>query len=283
MNYIKFSLITFFTIGLCHSAQARPQGPLVCKGEQELTLRGIEIHTDGVAVRARDDCTLRIEDCTLVGGEFGLKLSENATVSLKNCVVSGGKRGVAASENTDLKMKGGALHNGVRKQHNADVHLRGTQRHRRPLRDPQTGGDATGSVQPTPGAGQPRGGVRSKATGAPDLPSDLRRHRPIQCRGTKNLVVKDRYIEAKGPAVTGTGVCNITLIGCRIRSTAGIAIRMTGSGDLTLKDTIVEAPEVAIRAHGSGDTKLVNSTIIGRIRNLGSGRVSKDNVRVKRP
>ena len=92
----------------------------------------------------------------------------------------------------------------------------------------------------------------------------LKKHKPVKCTATKDVVLDGVIIEAKGPAATLMGACDITIKNSVIR-TSETAIQLMGSGDIILSNTTVETKGTAVSLAGSGDVQVTDSRISGKV------------------
>lgn len=92
----------------------------------------------------------------------------------------------------------------------------------------------------------------------------LKKHKPVTCTTTKDIVLDKVLIEGSGPAATVMGSCDITIKNSVIRTT-GTALVVMGSGDITLIDSTVESKGTALQVAGSGDLDVRGSQVTGDI------------------
>jgi Right handed beta helix region len=114
--------------------------------------------------------------------------------------------------------------------------------------------------------------------GDPAKKPALKKHNPVTCNSTEDIVLDKVIIESSGPAVTIMAACDVTIKNSVIRTTES-AIRAMASGDVTIIDSTVESKATGLLIGGSGDVTVRGSQITGEVaaRLDGSGNlVAKD-------
>lgn len=286
MNIRRSLCLTILTAATATPAFARPQGPIHCTGDQKMTLKGVEIRTDKTAVVADGDCTLKIEDCTLIGGKFGLLARNNADVKLKNCTVSGVKRGVRVTDNGTVKMRRGVLYNGARTAENGDFSAKKVRRVKRSLDKIPGGGykddnRVSHQIKPPPRKLPSRHSELREPDGAPFktrrgpglrvVPGVGKRdNKPVRCGGTQ--VIKLNNCELKGPGlmIDAKEACQVIVHNCQIRSTKGVAIRLQGDARLKLVNCQVRGKKAALVLRDNADATVKSSQVVGKLRRHGN-------------
>jgi len=226
------------------AAARKPSKPIRCKGNQELTVRGVVIETDGNAVVAQGNCDLTLKDCRLVGGKHGIRALGNADVKVRGCEVEGGKGSVLVAGNATVHARKSSFAGKVRKQGNGDFV------------------DGKGN---TFGKGGGGGGGGSPAG------AKLEPMKPVDCTGVGKVKVKNRRIETKGDGITVTGACKVEVVGSEIVA-GGAAIRITGTGNVHIRKSVVRGKKAAVAISGVGNVTAKNSTLVGGIKRTGVGR-----------
>lgn len=130
------------------------------------------------------------------------------------------------------------------------VHTGGTHVHAGGHTAVNTGGGVVVSV------GKPRSGLKNRGA--------------LVCGGSKDMVIRNRYISAKNTAIIVKDACTLKLINCHIVG-GKFGIRVMGSGDVILKNSYVQGRKAALVIKGAGDVNASSTTIYGKIRTGGSG------------
>ena len=254
------SIFLFF--GPTEQAKAgyRLFGNIVCKGNKTMTIRNRMIRARGVAVVVRDNCTIKLVNCTISGrvgikvsnngtvrvfnstitGHVALKVFKNGTVHLKNSTVTGRRASIIIRNNGDVYAKRSVIIGKIRKYNNATFHnQKGNQfsRVRKPRFVP---------------------------------PANYRKTRPFICKGNQDITLKNQWIRTRGIGIVVKGNCDLVLINSWIVAD-GIAIKTTGNGDIKIKNSFIYGGRYSVWVGGRGDVDAKNSTFQGRIKKLGNG------------
>ncbi len=295
-------------------AKRRPSGPIICKDNQNFTVRGVWIVTRGVAVVAKDNCQLTIVGSTIRAG-VALKLSENAKVVLVGSDVSGMRAAVSASGNAEVVAKGGVLRGRVQLTENAEIKKRKVRiiksyakvgkptrgklyarvKGRRVLVSVGPGGVTVNAgrggttVRTGPGGvaveahGQGGGASVRVGKGRASVHAHGKGGSASVSTGGAGGHVANGSRVPKGLKASRPIVCGGTSMTVRNRyiRTTGTALKVIGACDITLIHChLISTKGTAIDMQGSGDVKLVRSYVEGARRALsmvGSGDVVVNN------
>ncbi len=278
---------------------------VIAKDNCELILRDCKIRAGKIAIRATDNAEVTLKNCDVSGRKLAIRASENATVTVVRSTVHGALR---KSENGSIVRKKSRflrraapmprrVHTETRTparttsvQVNAvgqgGVHAHtghGNTHVRAGNTDVRVGPDGVrvraGNTRVQTGSGRTHvhvGSSTSVRTGG-DIVVSVRKPRPglknrgaLVCGGSKDLVIRNRYISAPNTAILVKDSCTLKLINCHIVG-GKFGIRVTGSGDVILKNSYVQGRKAALVIKGAGDVNASRSTIYGKIRTSGSG------------
>ncbi len=278
---------------------------VIAKDNCELILRDCKIRAGKIAIRATDNAEVTLKNCDVSGLKLAIRASENATVTVVRSTVHGALR---KSENGTIVRKksrflrraapmptrghteartpagttsvrvGAAGHGGVHAHTGpGGTHVRAGNTDVRV--GPNGARVRAGNTRVQTGAGGTHvrvGGTTSVHTGKGVVVS-VRKPRPglknrgaLVCGGSKDLVIRNRYISAPNTAILVKDACTLKLINCHIVG-GKFGIRVTGSGDVILKNSYVQGKKAALVIKGAGDVNASKSTIYGKIRTSGSG------------
>lgn len=235
---------------------AGAQMPIVCKGDQDLTLRNKVVSVKkGPAVIAKGDCTLILENATLSSPGRAVVAEGNADITLRNTTVHGAKAAVAVSGNATVKAVNSTLNGKIVKKGNGDFER--TNSVVGPAAEPKAKKRPAkpDHVKPVPPA--------------PD--GDKQPHGPIKCVGADKITLKNRIIDVDGIAIDLIGACKLRIVDSIVRSKS-IAISVKGTGTINIVNSTVRGGEKAISITGTGVVSAKGSTIAGGIEKLGVGR-----------
>ncbi|MBW2735431.1 MAG: hypothetical protein JRH20_23855 [Deltaproteobacteria bacterium] len=270
---------------------------VIASGNCGLTLTNCTIQSPKIAIRASNNATVRLRGCEVSGTRFAIRASQNATVKVTRSTVRGAMR---KTENADItRSKSRFFKHAAVITRGAGTHSRGSHSvargggvaahagggvavHAGPGGAHVRVGDTsittgprgaqlrTGGAHVTShgGGAHVRGGGARLSTGyggvvvsAQKPRAKLRSQGAFVCAGSKDLVIRNRYISARGTAVLVKGACTLKLIGVRVQ----------GSGDVILRDTYVQGRKGAVVVAGSGDVYASRSTLYGGVKTGGSG------------
>lgn len=94
--------------------------PFTCKGNEDINLKKVFIDTEGVAIKAMGNCTLKITKSDIVGHETAILVTDNATVEIVKSHVAG-KKALVLKGNADLTASKTKFNGKIVKKENADI------------------------------------------------------------------------------------------------------------------------------------------------------------------
>ncbi len=107
------------------------------------------------------------------------------------------------------------------------------------------------------------------------VPDGLRRAEPVSCSGNDSVVLRGRFIDTSGVAVTVQGNCVVEIAGSHIVA-GGTGVLVQGNGQARLADSYVEGGRASLVAQGYGQIRYRETTLRGATRIGGRARIDGD-------
>lgn len=230
-----------------------------CRSLQTLSLSGRTLEVEGVAVVARNNCTLRIVDSRIVSrGQTAIVVENNATVEISGGSVSGAQGAILIRNNGTVRATGVSFTGRVSTRNNGRFDDRGGNQFAetaaasvRPASPPASGG--AGAAPATAATA-----FRPRRTGLPPFP-------PIRCsmEGEKFVLRKSR-IKTSEVAVLARGACRVTIEDAVVESD-DVGIDASNRAHVTIVNSEVHGGGVAIRLGNRAVVVVRDSRIHGRV------------------
>ena len=191
--------------------------PVRCGANADLKIDGKLIATPDVGILVVGNCDITVVNSKIVGGKIAIHVTGNGDVKIRNSIIEGRRFAVLIYGSGDVYDKGGNTFKGpIRVRGSGTFHA--SPRSRRLGMSRPLGPPADRPVPiPTASAGPPMG-----------PPRGLKRAAPANCTGVGSVVLRNRWIQTRGVAVTATGMCSVRLVNCWIAA-GRVGILSTGT------------------------------------------------------
>ena len=93
--------------------QLEKSGPVVCSGDERLTIKNRHIETSEIAIRASGECELVLEDSEVVAGDVGVLTNDRAVVRIEDSRITGRSRGILAKGESQVSFRNSIITGGV--------------------------------------------------------------------------------------------------------------------------------------------------------------------------
>lgn len=100
----------------------QPSEPIVCRGNQELEVRGRYIVTDGDGIEVGGNCELRLVDSHVEAGGVGVWAVNNGEVTIERSFVSGRRAGLRADNRAEIWFTDSTIRGGTVAWNLAEIH-----------------------------------------------------------------------------------------------------------------------------------------------------------------
>lgn len=239
---ITISLITLLFGALGAPANAR--GPLVCKGSQDIKLKGQTINATKDAVTVKGSCDVTLIDCKVIAGRHAINVRGSGDVRLLRTTVQGGKTALRIEGSGTVYAKKSTIIGRIQKKGSGDFK------------------DEGGNTM--------RG--RPSAEAAP--PAAKGTSGKINCSSNQSLVLSGRKVKAAGTAVRASDNCKLTLRDCALEGK--IAIVASDNARVVLRRCKVRGSKAAMQISGNAEVSAKKSEFHGAIRRSENGRFKNE-------
>jgi hypothetical protein len=96
------------------------RSPLVCSGNNHMTIEGKSVDLGGTVITAEGNCQLRLVRCNIKGG-VAVEAKHNAVVTIEGGSVTGKRKALIATENATINVRGARVDGGVKQKNNAKI------------------------------------------------------------------------------------------------------------------------------------------------------------------
>lgn len=107
------------------SNELRPSDPIVCTGNQDVTIRNRLISTNEIAVQASGNCDVEIINSRLEAGKIGVWARGNADVVISDSYVAGERGALVAENRAEIFFDHSEIVGGTRAHNVAEIHDEG--------------------------------------------------------------------------------------------------------------------------------------------------------------
>ncbi|MBW2734779.1 MAG: right-handed parallel beta-helix repeat-containing protein [Deltaproteobacteria bacterium] len=218
---------------------ADARGPLVCKGSQNIKLKGQEINAAKDAITVKGACDITLIDCRVTAGRHAINVRGSGDIRLLRTTVQGGKTALRIEGSGTVYAKKSTIIGRIQKKGAGDFK--------------DQGGNTL------------RGRPSAEAS-----PKGKTRKGKIVCGTNQRLVISGRKINVSGTAVHVRDNCNLTLRDCELIGKIGVVV--SDNGQVALRRCKVRGTQAALKLSGNAEVSAKKSEIQGAIRRSGNAR-----------
>ena len=117
--FLGLSLLLAGSTAAALAAQLEKSGPVVCSGEERLTIHNRHIEAREVGIAASGSCQIVLEDSEVVAGDVGIVTSDRAVVRIEDSRVTGESGGIHARGESEVSFRNSIITGGVREEDEA--------------------------------------------------------------------------------------------------------------------------------------------------------------------
>jgi outer membrane protein OmpA-like peptidoglycan-associated protein len=108
-------------LGAQSGGNLRTSEPIRCDNNEELTIRGRLIETDGNGIEIHGNCEVVIQNSHIVAGGIGILVRGNGEVSITDSYVEGSSAGIALEDQSEMFYRGSTIRGGILAERQTEI------------------------------------------------------------------------------------------------------------------------------------------------------------------